>query len=513
MLTSPERPTTSRSLATRTFVRRLRLEDCLRPTDAHRLLSRRARGAALLESTQPEAPGGGRSLLAFEPLCRLTLRDGTFSLEALVERGELVVRACELREVPAPRRGGTDRERILAPNALDTVRRLIASVADDGARSAFPVALVGAFGFDLVDHFDVLPPRARESRSADLDLVLALDAVVYDHRRATVEVVTRAFGGSTEERAARERLDRVCELLRGDSHSSATPTSTAPPPLRLLHTERFLQGVETALEHVRRGDVFQAVLSHRHVLSCRARAIDVYAELLSANRSPYHFCLDTADGELLGASPEPAIVVREREVLISPIAGTCARGRSRDGSIDVERDARLALALTHDPKERAEHAMLVDLARNDLARIAVPGTRVLDGPPRIERYSHVQHLVSRVRARLHPELDSLHAYAACANMGTLTGAPKLEATAILREHEPVSRGYYGGAVGILSANGDLTTAICIRSMLLRDGNAELHAGAGIVADSVPECELEEVRRKLAAPHAALCAAEAREVAR
>jgi anthranilate synthase component 1 len=215
------------------------------------------------------------------------------------------------------------------------------------------------------------------------------------------------------------------------------------------------------------------------------------------------FFLDLAAGALLGASPETCIQVEGGELEIRPIAGTAPRGLCTNGAIDAELDARLAVGLLLDRKEQAEHAMLVDLARNDVASVCAPGTRRVEQPLSLERYSHVQHLVSRVRGTLRHGFDALHAYQAAANMGTLTGAPKLRATEIIRALEPRSRGFYGGAVGYLLQDGSFDSCIVIRSLRWRNGVFTTRTGAGIVADSDPQRELDETNHKARAVRMAL----------
>jgi anthranilate synthase component 1 len=225
---------------------------------------------------------------------------------------------------------------------------------------------------------------------------------------------------------------------------------------------------------------------------CNADSLDVFELLTAREPSPYSFHLDLEHGALFGASPETCVRVDDRQVEIRPIAGTTER------SSDSDTDARLALALLFDHKERAEHVMLLDLARNDIARIAVPGTTEVVQQFAVEKYSRVQHLVSRVRGTLRPELDALHAYRAAANMGTLSGAPKARATELIREIEPTGRGFYGGAVGYLMADGSFDSCITIRSMRAKNGVYRAQAGAGIVWHSDADRELEETDRKLRA---------------
>jgi anthranilate synthase component 1 len=250
-------------------------------------------------------------------------------------------------------------------------------------------------------------------------------------------------------------------------------------------------------KHIVAGDVFQIVPSRTFRCSYAAEPFDIYKELRNLNPSPYMFYFKNSKGILLGSSPETFIKVegeKEKTVEIRPIAGTRKRGIV-NGRVDADLDSRLENELRMDSKELAEHTMLVDLARNDIARVSVPGTRTVDRPHYVEKYSHVMHLVSNVNGKLKPELDALHAYLASMNMGTLTGAPKVKAMELLRKYEKQKRGFYGGSVGYLTPSNDFDSCIVIRSMRIKNGEAFIRAGAGIVYDSIPEKEARETEQK------------------
>ena len=251
------------------------------------------------------------------------------------------------------------------------------------------------------------------------------------------------------------------------------------------------------------GFVFQIVPSRTVMKKLSKSPWEIYKRLKKLNPSPYmfYFCLN--DGHLIGASPEMSIRVNEvpnsnsKKVFIRPIAGTKPRGYI-NGEFDEELDSRYGLELRTDFKELAEHAMLIDLARNDVARISVPGSRVLSEPLVVEKYSHVQHLVSTVSGILSPEYDPFHAYLATMNQGTLTGAPKVSAMSLLRGFEKNKRGFYGGAVAYFTFNGEMDSSIIIRTIRVKDNIAYLRAGAGIVLDSIPDSEYKETEKKLSA---------------
>jgi anthranilate synthase component 1 len=289
---------------------------------------------------------------------------------------------------------------------------------------------------------------------------------------------------------------------------SVLDDDVVPEPLARTTSADYRAGVENITEQIRSGEAFQVVLSQRFELPCPADALDVYRVLRASNPSPYMYLLRLpgpdggVDGgfDVVGSSPESLVRVEGDRALLHPIAGT----RRRDP--DPARDAELATELLADPKERAEHLMLVDLGRNDLGRVCTPGSIDVVEFMALERYSHVMHLVSTVVGEVGAGHHALDVLAACFPAGTLSGAPKPRAMQIIEELEPSRRGLYGGAVGYLDFAGDLDTAIAIRTALLRDGTAYVQAGAGIVADSDPAAEDAECRAKAAAVLAAVARA-------
>jgi len=270
-----------------------------------------------------------------------------------------------------------------------------------------------------------------------------------------------------------------------------------PPVGTDTECPEYEQMVKTARNHIIDGDIFQVVLSRTITEPCPDEPLDVYRRLRVLNPSPYMFYLNTANTILLGASPELNLRVSgtgQRQVEIRPIAGTKPRGR-KNGQIDHDTDGRYEAELKLDRKELAEHMMLVDLARNDIARVASPGSRIVDEMLTAEKYESVMHLVSNVKGLLREDLDALSAYLATMNMGTLSGAPKIEAMKIIRRLEKNKRGYYGGAVMYLTVDGQFDSCITIRSIQIKDNTAYIRAGAGIVYDSVPKTEFDETQHK------------------
>ena len=369
----------------------------------------------------------------------------------------------------------------------------------------FTGGLVGFFSYDFVRTVERLPDDDKDDLGipdavlADYDTILA-----FDHRRNRLLLLSAVFlDGEKEERRAAyqracERLHDVEEQLRQPAPAADTlaldtgDAITAEPS-----AAEFLAGVERAKQAIRRGDILQVVLSRRFSRPWSGSPLSVYRALRSLNPSPYHFFLACDGDYLAGASPEMLVRVEGRQVTLRPIAGTRPRGA------DEEADTRLEGELLADEKERAEHVMLVDLARNDAGRVGQTGSIRVERFFTVERYSHVMHLVSSVRGELAEGKDALDAFAAAFPAGTLTGAPKVRAMEIIDEIEPFRRGPYGGAVGYLDHGGDMDSCITIRTAVLTGGRALIQAGAGIVADSVPEREMEEIELKAGALLAAL----------
>jgi anthranilate synthase component 1 len=525
--TSPFGPAALKAYA-RTSI--LPMDSCASPVELFERLSRQrsGRGAVLMESAAQGAPAGVRSLVIPEGLIRLVIRGSTANYSLLTPRGAPLMEALAGRLPKTESRGDSvlahfpefdknpalpDAERVRAASVLDGVRALAGLVEDEEPDpDLLPPGLYGAFSYEAVDLWEELPPRRPDPLGEpDANFVFALDAISFDHVRGEVRVVTRSPLGlvNTDDEERHRSYLRALKKDGSPSDDFGGNGVSEKDAEADVSDEAFKSSVEKFLSHVLAGDIFQGVLSRGLWMGSTAPPLAVYRALRSRNPSPYMFYVDLGDGELLGASPETCLKVEHGQVMIRPIAGTAPRGLGPDGRIDEELDARLAVSLLLDTKEQAEHAMLVDLARNDVARVSVPGTRQVTEPFCVEKYSHVQHLVSGVKGTLLPGFDALHAYVASANMGTLTGAPKLRAMELIRETEPNARGYYGGAVGYLLQDGRFDSCIVIRTLRHRDGRYLTRTGAGIVADSIPERELEETIHKARACRVAISLAEGR----
>jgi anthranilate synthase component 1 len=358
---------------------------------------------------------------------------------------------------------------------------------------------VGYAGYDTVRYVERLPhPPADDRHLPDLCFALYDRMVIFDHITKTIAAVAHARTDAADPmasyRAACARVDRLVERLQ-QGVADLQLTDIAPVgETHLPYTSNFAPGayeaaVEKCKEYIRAGDIFQVVLSQRLTTETRARPFDIYRTLRVVNPSPFMFYLKAGPLCLVGSSPEIMARVEGDRVTIRPLAGTRRRGKTE------EEDDRLAAELLADPKERAEHIMLVDLGRNDVGRVARYGTVQLSDVMQVERYSHVMHICSNVTGRLQEGKTAFDALRACLPAGTLSGAPKVRAMEIIDELEPCRRGPYGGAVGYVDFSGNMDTCIALRTLVLKGQTAYVQAGAGIVADSVPETEREETMNK------------------
>ncbi|ABK47754.1 anthranilate synthase, component I [Shewanella sp. ANA-3] len=395
--------------------------------------------------------------------------------------------------------------RLKSTSPLDGLRLFVKHI-DCGQTPAFEdLFLGGVLSYDLIDTVEPLPEAPNGANDCpDYLFYLAETLILIDHKQKHAEIITHNFSEGTEQhlevtQALAERAENIsaqCEALA----KSATP---APALVGITATEQvnvsdddFKQTVIDLKEHIIAGDIFQVVPSRSFSLPC-PDTLGAYRALRLTNPSPYMFYFRGYDFTLFGASPESALKYEasNNQVEVYPIAGTRKRGKTASGEIDFDLDSRIELELRLDKKELSEHLMLVDLARNDIARISQSGSRKVAELLKVDRYSHVMHLVSRVTGQLRQDLDALHAYQACMNMGTLVGAPKVRASQLVRQAEKTRRGSYGGAVGYLNALGDMDTCIVIRSAFVKNGVAHIQAGAGVVFDSDPQSEADETRQK------------------
>ena len=504
---SPDEATFGELARTRRVVpvtRRL-LADGETPVGVYRKLAG-GPGTFLLESAEQGSGSAGTAWSRYSFV-------GVRSAATLVERDG---QACWLGNPPAGLPAGGDPVRVLR----ETIAALTGPPEPAGDLPPLTGGMVGYLGYDFVRRFERLPELTEDDLGLpELGLMLATDLVVLDHFEGSAILVANAVLPDPDDpdRASRVtaayhhavgRLDAMTGALsRPNPPMIATVGSPTPGDVVSRTSEGdYPKAVEVAKEAIRAGECFQIVLSQRFERATRADPLDVYRVLRTTNPSPYMYLLRFDGFDIVGSSPEAhlkvtAVTDGDRRAMLHPIAGTRPRGGT------PEEDARLAAELLADPKERAEHVMLVDLGRNDLGRVCRPGSVEVPGFATIERYSHVMHIVSTVVGTLRPDRTAFDALAATFPAGTLSGAPKVRAMEIIEELELTRRGLYGGTVGYFGFGGDMDMAIAIRTALIRDGRAYVQAGAGIVADSDPAAEDQETRSKAAAVLAAIAAAE------
>lgn len=466
----------------------------------------------LLESADIDSKRNLKSLLIVDSALRIKAFGNVVSVQALSENGRAILSlldaalpACvnnvvrpDGRELTFPQDDTVQDEdsRLKAVSVFDALR-LIPQLVNSPEEEREAVLLGGLFAYDLVAGFEDLPALNNDQRCPDYCFYLAETLLIIDHQSQTARLQASLFTSASGEFL---RLQSRIEQLHAQMLQPA-----APLPVQTLESmtlscnqsdEAYCDIVRQMQEAIRGGEIFQVVPSRRFSLPCPS-PLAAYDTLKKSNPSPYMFFMQDRDFSLFGASPESSLKydAANRQIEIYPIAGTRPRGRHADGSLDRDLDSRIELEMRTDKKELAEHLMLVDLARNDLARICEPGSRYVADLTKVDRYSFVMHLVSRVVGTLRKDLDVLHAYSACMNMGTLSGAPKVRAMQLIAAAEGTRRGSYGGAVGYFTASGDLDTCIVIRSAYVEDGIATVQAGAGVVLDSIPQAEADESRNK------------------
>lgn len=449
---------------------------------------RRGQHCFLLESVERGSQVGRYSFLGTDPTQVFTARDGVARLAGA---------------------GGS--EEMAGVKPLDRLEELLAArriIMPEGAVvPRFSGGAVGFAGYETACSLEPVQP-ARHDPFALPDLAFAFydTVVVFDHVQRTAQVLTQAplnEQPDVEYKAACRRIERVMRRLRGPVppiKSGATGKSGRPVKSNLTQGE-YEGMVEAAKEHIAAGDIIQVVLSQRFERETGAEPFNIYRALRMVNPSPYMFFLQFGDLCVVGASPEMLVQVQGKKVSTHPIAGTRPRGADR------AEDERLERELLADEKERAEHLMLADLGRNDIGRIARIGTVKVPRFMQVEHYSHVMHIVSEVEGELEYGLGPVHALRACFPAGTVSGAPKVRAMQIISELERDRRGIYSGAAGYIGYDGNMDTAIAIRTLVIRDGVASVQAGAGLVADSVPATEYLETQHKARALLSAIDLAE------
>ncbi|NVK21448.1 MAG: anthranilate synthase component 1 [Kangiellaceae bacterium] len=463
---------------------------------------------ALLETAEAGTHNYQKSILMLSAAVKISAMNRKVIMQALNPNGEAFLKAFDTQHIPSKEisKGNSvisfciskqelcvdEKQRLLQQSILTVLKEVTRQLQTDSVHDNATSFLIGAFSFDLVDQFEVVPQINKQDE--DLCFYLADQLLIQSVDSQTASIVVKGFADYAENTIRLGlNLSHLNELL--DAPVSELMVSHVANSIAVNTTDdEYAEMVASAKRHIIDGDVFQVVLSRTYAVDC-ANALDSYRVLRKNNPSPYMYFINFGDKQLFGASPESALKVDiNQEISLYPIAGTRRRAVG-NGSFDYEKDSKIELELIQDEKENAEHMMLVDLARNDLARIIKTGTRRISKLKQVVKYSHVMHLVSEVKGALKSEMDCFDAYRACANMGTLTGAPKIKACEIIRQLENKPRGLYGGAVALVNANLEFDSAIIIRSAVVKDDIAYISAGAGIVYDSNPELEAQETYNK------------------
>jgi anthranilate synthase component 1 len=464
--------------------------DLLTPVGAYLRLAKEARYSCLLESVE-----GG------ETIARYTFV-GANPAEVFRSRGRYCV-------IERPDWGGRVAQEEIGGDPVEVLRERVRRYRPVRLPGLPPLVAgaIGYFAYDMVRLIEHIPASGRDDLHLDDSvLMFYLGLVAFDHVQHRVWIVRNVFTegpGSLRAKydsAARE-IQRTRRLLEGPLEPLRH--ARAAKPLRLVSNftkAQYLSVVRKAKAYIRAGDAFQIVPSQRFEAQTDANPFEIYRALRVINPSPYLYFLRLGDVSVVGSSPEMLVKIQGREARYRPIAGTRPRGRTEKEDREIETE------FLQDPKERAEHIMLVDLGRNDLGRVCEYGSVRVEKLMFVERYSHVMHLVSSLRGRLRPEVDCFEALMACFPAGTLSGAPKVRAMEIIDELEPTRRGIYAGAILYLDFSGNLDSCIALRTLVAKNGRVYIQAGGGIVADSVPEREYQETVNKARAVVGALEAA-------
>lgn len=472
----------------------------------------------LFDSAEIESKAHLKSLILVDACLKITCQGLVVTLDTLTDNGKDLLTfitpkfSTQLISAQSPSQlqltfpqsdtSGDEDQRLKSASPMDAIRCLIDRIKKHSSHSE-ALFLGGVFAYDFIATFEqLLEVKGSENTTPDYVFYVAETLMIHDHQNKKGEILGSIFGGLYSDES-KLRINKRIAQLQGFCDNFIAPINqqmTIDAQVSVdVSDAQYCNIVEQLKTNIVKGDIFQVVPSRSFSLPC-PDPISAYQKLKETNPSPYMFYLKDSDFILFGASPESAIKFTQssQDVEIYPIAGTRRRGLNPDGSINKDLDGRLELELRLDKKETSEHLMLVDLARNDVARISEPGTRHVAELLQVDRYSHVMHLVSRVVGKLRKDLDALHAYQACMNMGTLVGAPKISASNLVRKVEKKRRGSYGGAVGYINGNGDMDSCIVIRSAFVKNGIAHAQAGAGVVYDSVPQLEADETRSKAAA---------------
>lgn len=466
----------------------------------------------LLETAEVTKKDDLESIMIVDSAVRICAKNNSVKLTALSDNGAEVLSVLKnnledniniseenkniFLKFPPFQKNLNEDEKIFSLSVFDSFR-LIFKIFQNTDKISKAIFFGGLFSYDLINTFEVLPNLARTQKCPDFCFYLAETLLVLDHQKQTCLIQNSLFTKNVhEEKRITTRAKEIQIKLEEKLYFVPQKKIKNIELTSNMSDEQYSLIIKNLQILIQKGEIFQVVPSRKFFLPC-INSLLAYQELKKSNPSPYMFFMQDKHFTLFGASPESSLKydAETNQVELYPIAGTRPRGRKKNGTLDLDLDSRIELEMRTNQKELAEHLMLVDLARNDLARICEPGSRYVSDLVKVDKYSHVMHLVSRVVGKLKRGLDALHAYAACMNMGTLTGAPKIRAMELIAEYEKERRGSYGGAIGYFTDSGNLDTCITIRSAYVEKEIATIQAGAGIVFNSCPSEEVNESLNK------------------
>ncbi|XBC39223.1 MAG: anthranilate synthase component 1 [Buchnera aphidicola (Nurudea shiraii)] len=491
----------------------LKVEACYQPnpTAVFHHICRKKNNTLLLESAEINKKRNLKSMMIIDSALRISALDYTVTLEALTKNGEILLlnfipllpkeikissfKNCLKITFPITSINIDEDKKLHILSVFDAIRLLIKSITHDKISKS--IFFGGLFSYDLVSNFENLPKLETTQTCPDFCFYLSEVLLTFNHKKKTCFIKANLFSSDVlEKKRLRDRLLEVKKKL-SQVFDPIKSISLKNMTLKCNKTDKEYKDIIVKIQKsIFMGEVFQVVPSRRFYLPC-FNSLAAYEVLKKNNPSPYMFFMQDSCFTLFGASPESSLKynVLSRKIEIYPIAGTRPRGRKKDGTLDLDLDSRIELEMRTNHKELSEHLMLVDLARNDLARICDSGTRYVASLTQVDRYSHVMHLVSKIIGKLKSNLDVFHAYQACMNMGTLSGAPKVRAMELISNVEKEKRGSYGGSIGYFTASGSLDMCIVIRSAYIENNVATIQVGAGIVLDSIPQSEVDESKNK------------------
>ena len=457
------------------FYKEIGLKD---PEEAYERV--RGKDTYLLESSEGGEKIARYSFIGFNPVAKITVKNGTFTLET---------ENSALKELIIPK-----------TSPLEAIREFMQQIRLDTPTPArFFGGLVGYVSYDMIRNYvNIDEATADDLKEPDCEFIIAGNNLIFDHKTGITYLVSHVISkgnGLVNKKEAIEILDKTAERLLEGTYKTrkADPKKSCQHKLSTFTSNlkqfEYEENVRKAKEYIKAGDIFQVVLSQRLETAFKGDVFRVYKTLKRINPSPYMYCLDLGDRKIVGSSPEMLVRVEGRAVVTYPIAGTRPRGKTPD------EDLRLEKEMLADEKERSEHVMLVDLGRNDVGRVADYGSVKVTKFMAVEKYSHVQHMVSEVTGRLRTGMDVFDAFKSIFPAGTVSGAPKVRAMEIIEELEKNRRGIYAGAIGYFSFNQNMDMAISIRTIIFEKDRAYIQAGAGIVADSDPGTEFQESLNK------------------